>query len=188
MLCENCRQQPATVHLTTIVGGEKTEQHLCASCCQKHKQALTMAGMSTLLLNLLQGSPAPSSENPGPRCEVCGQTFGEFQKSGMLGCPKCYDSFRTQLTPLLTRIHGGARHTGRAPSRTEEQSHIRRRMDQLRREMDRAVADEDFELAARLRDELRAMTPAQDGAGQGRASCGSGSGGSGTCPEGEANA
>ncbi|MDR2657650.1 MAG: UvrB/UvrC motif-containing protein [Oscillospiraceae bacterium] len=164
MLCESCHQQPATVHLTTIVGGEKIEQHLCAACCQKHKQALTMAGMSTLLLNLLQGSSTPTSDQPDIRCETCGQTFDMFQKSGMLGCPRCYESFRAHLTPLLTRIHGNARHTGRAPSRTEEQSHIRRRMDALKREMDRAVADEDFELAAKLRDELRAMTPAQDGA------------------------
>ncbi|MDR0396371.1 MAG: UvrB/UvrC motif-containing protein [Oscillospiraceae bacterium] len=169
MLCESCHQQPATVHLTTIVGGEKTEQHLCASCCQKHKQALTMAGMSTLLLNLLQGASAQSGEQPGPRCEACGQTYGEFQKSGILGCPKCYDSFRAHLAPLLTRIHGGSKHTGRAPSRAGEESQIRRRIDALKREMNRAVADEDFELAARLRDELRAMTPAQDCAGSSRA-------------------
>ncbi|GHU74051.1 DNA methylase [Clostridia bacterium] len=163
MLCENCHQQPATVHLTTIAGGEKTEQHLCAACCQKHKQALTMAGMSTLLLNLLQGAAVHTDEHPTIRCDTCGQTYDEFQKTGMLGCPKCYESFRSQLTPLLNRIHGKAQHTGRAPSRTEEESHVRRRMESLKREMDRAVADEDFELAAQIRDELRAMTPAQEG-------------------------
>ncbi|GHU68471.1 DNA methylase [Clostridia bacterium] len=183
MLCENCHQQPATVHLTTIVGGEKTEQHLCAACCTKHKQALTMAGMSTLLFNLLQGATASSaSEQQDIRCDTCGQTFEEFQKTGMLGCPKCYESFRTQLTPLLTRIHGNTRHTGRAPSRTEEQSHLRRRMDSLKREMDRAVADEDFELAAQLRDELRAMTPAQSASPEPAPCAG------GTCSEGEDHA
>ncbi|MDR1569212.1 MAG: UvrB/UvrC motif-containing protein [Oscillospiraceae bacterium] len=163
MLCENCGQQPATVHLTTIVGGDKTEQHLCAACCQKHKQALTMAGMSTLLLSLLQGAGSTQHEHVEMRCECCGQTYDEFQKTGMLGCPKCYDAFRSQLVSLLGRIHGGkTQHTGRIPPRSEEQNHAAKRLETLRRDMDRAVADEDFELAAKLRDEIRAMQPARE--------------------------
>lgn len=162
MLCENCGKQPATVHLTTIVGGEKTEQHLCAACCQKHKQALTMAGMSTLLLSLLQGAGPGSHEHLALRCECCGQTFEDFQKTGMLGCPKCYNAFRQHLTPLLGRIHGKTQHVGRVPPRSEEQNHAAKRLEALKRDMERAVADEDFELAARLRDEIRAMQPARE--------------------------
>jgi len=162
MQCENCGQQPATVHLTTIVGGEKTEQHLCAGCCQKHKQALTMAGMSTLLLSLLKGAAGAQSEQIALRCECCGQTYGEFQKTGMLGCPKCYDAFRAHLSTLLGRIHGKTQHAGRMPPPSEEQNHVAKRVETIKRDMDRAVADEDFELAAKLRDELRAMIPARE--------------------------
>jgi uncharacterized Zn finger protein (UPF0148 family) len=142
--------------------------------------------MSTLLLNLLQGGVSQVSEAPDIRCEVCGQTMAEFQKTGMLGCPACYDAFRAHLTPLLNRLPGSARHTGRAPARTEEQSHIRRKMDSIKREMDRAVAEEDFELAAKLRDELRAMTPAQENAG-GQGPCVGVTSTSPECGEGAAN-
>jgi protein arginine kinase activator len=162
MLCEKCGVAPATIHLTTIVGGEKIEQHLCAACCQKQKQALTMAGMSTLLLSLLKGASATPDETVTLRCDSCGQTYEAFQKSGMLGCPKCYDVFKEHLMPLLSRIHGKTTHTGRVPPDTFEQTTMQRRLETLRRNMDRAVAEEDFELAASLRDEIRAMQPAKD--------------------------
>ncbi|GHV26833.1 excinuclease Uvr [Clostridia bacterium] len=160
MLCENCGQEPATVHLTTIVGGEKSEQHLCSDCCQKHKQALTMAGMSTLLLSLLQGASATQEKTSTIRCESCGQTLEVFQKSGLLGCPKCYEVFADKLAPLLERIHGRAKHIGRVPPYAKEQNLVKARLEELKRNMDMAVADEDFELAARIRDEMRAMQPA----------------------------
>ena len=162
MLCEKCGQQPATVHLTTIVGGEKTEQHLCAMCCQKQKQALTMAGMSTLLLSLLKGATNAPAETVHRRCDNCGQTYEAFQKTGMLGCPKCYDVFREQLTALLGRIHGKTAHVGRVPAKAADHVSMLRRLETLRRDMDKAVALEDFELAAKLRDEIRAMQPARE--------------------------
>ncbi|MDR2506133.1 MAG: UvrB/UvrC motif-containing protein [Oscillospiraceae bacterium] len=162
MLCEKCGVAPATIHLTTIVGGEKIEQHLCAACCQKQKQALTMAGMSTLLLSLLKGASGVPDETVTLRCHSCGQTFEVFQKTGMLGCPKCYEVFKEHLTPLLSRIHGKTSHTGRVPPDTFEQTTMARRLESLRRNMDRAIAEEDFELAAQLRDEIRAMQPAKE--------------------------
>jgi len=164
MLCEMCHQQPATVHLTTIVGGEKTEQHLCAACCQKHKQAMTMAGMSTLLLNLLSASKG-EAQDEGKACPHCGQTYAAFRKSSLLGCAKCYETFRGEVMPMLERVHGKTRHVGRVPeNKAREQDHQANRLAILRRDMERAVADEDFELAAQLRDEIRAMQPAQQAA------------------------
>jgi len=123
-----------------------------------------MAGMSTLLLSLLKGATNSPAETVHIRCENCGQTYEVFQKTGMLGCPKCYDIFREQLAPLLGRIHGKTTHTGRVPSETAEQMSMMRRLEILRRDMDKAVAHEDFELAAKLRDEIRAMQPAREGA------------------------
>lgn len=161
MLCESCHQQPATVHLTTIVGGEKTEQHLCAACCQKHKQAMAVAGMNSLLASLLQGT-AQTTTASTLRCGNCGQTYEQFRKTGTLGCAQCYEEFRTQLKPMLERIHGRVQHAGRVPKQADEVNRARLRMEELRREMERAVASEDFERAAKLRDEIRAMQPAKE--------------------------
>jgi protein arginine kinase activator len=164
MLCESCHQQPATVHLTTIIAGEKTEQHLCAECCQKHKQALTMAGMNTLLATLLQGgADAPKKKSENSLCPVCHTTYHQFSRSGLLGCAKCYSTFQEHLKPMLERVHGRVQHVGRVPRHTEEVNHMQERLDALRRDMDRAVAEEDFERAAQLRDEIRAMQPAREG-------------------------
>lgn len=160
MLCESCHEQPATVHLTTIAGGEKTEQHLCAACCQKHKQAIAVAGMNSLLAGLLQGTAQTTASTL--RCSSCGQTYEQFRKTGTLGCAQCYQDFRTQLKPMLERIHGRVQHAGRVPKQADEINRARLHMEDLRREMERAVASEDFERAAQLRDELRAMQPAKE--------------------------
>jgi len=148
--------------MTTIVGGEKTEQHLCSSCCQKHKQALTMVGMNTLLASLLQSATAPTRSEQTLLCPDCGQSFEAFSKAGTLGCAKCYSAFRPRLKPMLERIHGRVQHAGRVPRHTEEMNHLQQRLERLRRDMDRAVVDEDFERAATLRDEIRAMQPARE--------------------------
>lgn len=162
MLCESCHQQTATVHLTTIVAGEKTEQHLCAACCQKHKQALTVAGMNTLLASFFQATvqQPPAS---ALRCEHCGQSFEQFKKMGVLGCAHCYEEFRTQLKPMLQKIHGRSQHAGRLPREADDALRHRRQLETLRKEMDQAISDENFERAAELRDLLRTMLPAKEG-------------------------
>ena len=161
MLCEKCHQQQATVLMTTIIGGERSEQHLCAACCQKHKQAMTVAGMNALLASLLQGTGQTTASTL--RCTSCGQTYEQFRKTGTLGCAQCYEAFRSQLKPMLERIHGRVQHAGRVPRQADELNKARQKLEELRREMESAIASEDFERAAVLRDEIRAMQPAKEG-------------------------
>ena len=95
-------------------------------------------------------------------CPKCGETYAEFQKTGMLGCAACYQAFRRELEPVITRVQGRTQHAGRRPPVSEEEQARQTRMEELRTLMEAAVAQENFEEAARLRDELRAMTPARE--------------------------
>ena len=106
---------------------------------------------------------ADKKQSPEITCPRCGETYAEFQKSGMLGCAACYQAFRKELTPLITRVQGRTQHAGRRPPVSEEEQARQTLMEDLRARMEAAVAEENFEEAARLRDELRAMTPAREG-------------------------
>ena len=78
------------------------------------------------------------------------------------GCAECYQAFRKELAPVITRVQGRSQHAGRKPPVSEEEQARQDRMAELRSLMEAAVAEENFEEAARLRDELRAMTPARE--------------------------
>ena len=155
MLCEECGKNQAEVMMTTVINGESTTRHLCRECLKKYKAGDLQAVLAAVLSAMTSKAQAPDIT-----CPRCGETYAEFQKTGMLGCAECYQAFRKELTPLITRVQGRAQHAGRRPPVSEEEQARQNRMEELRALMEAAVAEENFEEAARLRDELRAMTPA----------------------------
>ncbi len=90
-------------------------------------------------------------------CPICQITFLEFRNSGRLGCPYDYEVFRDELMPLLENIHGETRHSGKVPKRAPRNTQQQTTLIQLRNELKRAVAAEDYESAARLRDKIKAI-------------------------------
>lgn len=156
MLCEHCNQNQATIHLTQVINGEKTEMNLCAECA-KECGAFTLGEMSSLLSGLLEGGQERAQSATALRCSRCGLSYGQFKQTGMLGCANCYKDFRKQLQPVLQRIHGRLQHEGHIPVTAGEGLQLRRRIEAKRREMQSAIDQEEFERAAKLRDELREM-------------------------------
>jgi protein arginine kinase activator len=151
MKCQQCGQ-PATVHLTDIVNKQKRETHLCEACARQHD--LLPDGPAaelnlTALVQLIVGTP--SAAGLTLNCPGCGLTYPAFRADGRLGCPDDYDAFRPALEPLLDRIHRSVRHAGKAPRAAAR----RATLEQLRGELVAAVAAEDYESAATLRDRLR---------------------------------
>ena len=158
MLCEECGKNPAQVVMTTVINGESTTRHLCRECLKKYQTGDLQAVLAAVL-----SAMNSKSQPPEITCPRCGETYAEFQKTGMLGCAECYAAFRRELTPLITRVQGRTQHAGRRPPVSEEEQARLTRMEALRAQMEAAVAEENFEEAARLRDQLRAMTPAGEG-------------------------
>jgi protein arginine kinase activator len=85
-------------------------------------------------------------------CPECGLTFMEFRVGSRLGCPADYETFSAGLLPLLKRAHGASRHVGKMPRRRH---HAASKRLSLRARLRKAVAREDYETAATLRDQLR---------------------------------
>ncbi len=157
MLCEECGERQAEVLVTTVVGGESVTRHLCRECLKKYQAGDLQAVLAAVLALMTQ-----KEKQPEITCPHCGMAFSEFEKSGMLGCAECYQAFRAQLTPLITKVQGRAQHAGRRPRLSAEEQERQQKIEALRTQMEAAVAVENFEEAARLRDEIRAMEPARE--------------------------
>lgn len=98
----------------------------------------------------------PSAENRAV-CPKCGRSYRDFKKSGRLGCGECYETFFSDIAATIKQIHGTAVHTGKIPSHCADELKRKRRYEELKRELSAAVAQEDYEKAAKLHKELKAL-------------------------------
>lgn len=164
MVCENCGSTEAVVHLTQIVNNQMSTHHLCERCAAEKglDNAPDSANLPLIdMIAQMTEDVPPDPRTVGSACSFCGLTFDDFRQTGRLGCPHCYETFSAHLPRLLRRIHGGAKHVGKVylpPDPTA--SEMEKRLDGLRRKLERAVQSEDFERAAELRDQIRALEPA----------------------------
>lgn len=168
MLCQNCQKRQASVHLTKIVNGEKTELYLCEQCARE-KGEFEFATDPFSIHNLLAGVFS-SDLHPGrsfvqaevDQCDHCQMSFREFGKIGRFGCSQCYDRFDTRLTEMMRRIHGSSQHTGKVPERQGKSILFKKRILDLRTELQTAIAKEEFERAAELRDKIYELEKRED--------------------------
>ncbi|MGH7180304.1 MAG: UvrB/UvrC motif-containing protein [Tepidisphaeraceae bacterium] len=159
MNCDNCNKT-ATIHLTEIKNGKKIEKHLCEQCAAQNEgfPVKSHTPINELLTNFVLAHSGLQKES-GSACEHCGMTWTEFRQGGLLGCEHDYHLFERELTPLLQRAHdNGTHHLGKVPTRRGGSGvPVRKQLDtaRLRKELARAVEAEDYERAAKLRDQIR---------------------------------
>ncbi|MCM8824059.1 MAG: UvrB/UvrC motif-containing protein [Candidatus Omnitrophica bacterium] len=156
MLCDICHKKIATVHLTEIVEGKVMELHICQDCAKNKAEELKQQlNISDFLGGLtLEGE---DNKSMSIKCSFCGTTFYDFKKKGRLGCAKCYTHFKSQLLPLIKKIHGSNEHKGKLPKKVEEKVIVDRNLKILKERLERAVKLEAYEDAAKLRDEIREL-------------------------------
>ncbi len=161
MQCDQCGDREAVIHLTQIVNNEMSTFHLCEECAAEKglEPGASMGNfpLTDFLAQMGKGGASESGAAPGS-CAFCGLTLDEFRKTGRLGCSHCYVTFESHLRGLLRRLHGGTQHVGKVylpgdPTLADRQE----RLAGLRRKLDKAVQSEDFERAAQLRDQIRAL-------------------------------
>ncbi len=160
MLCDRCGKNPAVVHRITTINGRKKELHLCKECAMKEKEMIMgdPFSINALLSSLLDmGGEAPVTIEGLERvkCDQCGMGFNEFKKTGKLGCDICYASFNERLLPLLKRVQGNTRHSGKIPKRMGGSLRVKKEIEGLQKELERAVNAEEYERAVELRDRIK---------------------------------
>ena len=163
MQCENCKNKPATIHLTEIVSGHREEKHLCQSCAEEEGITIkTQVSLNELLNSLLaaQGDEAEvnSNEYGQLKCPHCGITLEQFRRQAVLGCPNDYKVFREVLAPVIAKAHdGNTAHRGKVPTDASEVIKNRSKLLELERQLNEAVAKEDYEVAAKFRDKIKQL-------------------------------
>ena len=162
MLCQNCGKNEATTHVKRIINGEAAEAHLCPACAHASGYDSVFSGFGLNLSDIFGGFfgdiPVSKLSNRVIRCEKCGCSFDDIAKSGMIGCADCYSTFFDKLQPTLQRIHGNTQHAGRVPGGVHSGTSIRMNIDRLKQQLQKAVAAEEYEQAAKLRDAIRSLT------------------------------
>jgi len=171
MKCDLCNKD-ASVFLTQIINGQMTTVNLCETC-SKEKGVTDTTGFG--LAEAFIGPTTARAKDLA--CPACGFTQSQLKKIGRMGCPECYITFRDGLDNLLSAMHKGTTHVGKvpihlsaAPMRSatavstpqaqnlpprKNNDEIRKTVTHLRNQLQKAVADERFEDAARLKNEIR---------------------------------
>ena len=160
MKCQNCEEREALVHLTKIHNGEKKEVHLCESCAQKVNafsihQSFDFHKFFSGILDTDNPFSSKPKHTQELTCTLCGMKYSTFKKIGKVGCDHCYGAFEEYVRPLIRRIHGSEKHTGKIPHHTAKHIRIKREIEELRNKLQNAIENEEYELAAKLRDDLK---------------------------------
>jgi len=169
--CMICKKRVAVVKLVRVAKNRKKEYWLCRECAERYTisppsiSAETQHGLAQLFMSIL-GIPTPAHHSEQEEktqvdltCPNCGRTFRAYREKLLLGCSECYKAFEELLIVDLRKYHGDTYHRGRkhqvqtVPEYVVEETFS---IEELERKLAQAVANEDFELAAKLRDEIRA--------------------------------
>ena len=171
MLCQKCNAREANTHITQVINGVKTEMYLCRECANENQDFWGFPGKSfdKEFENLFNGfwnspqltkSKAQTLSTP-KICDICGATTSEFLRSGKPGCSNCYNIFSDFLLRPLKQIHGSSQHNGKIPSRTGKDLKKADEIEKLQAQLNKAVAEQNFEDAALLRDKIRDLREQQ---------------------------
>ena len=173
MICQNCQKEEATVHFTEIIDSKVNELNLCKKCAEKKGISLTVSNAFSEFISGMTGGQA-QTEDDGRCCPRCGLSFKELRQGGRLGCGECYTAFEDSLSALIKNIQKGPKHTGKSPPGFKEEVSIKTapappvmesnekvaidkeaRIKELRGKIKAAIAIEEYEQAAHLRDWIK---------------------------------
>ncbi|WP_062196979.1 UvrB/UvrC motif-containing protein [Massilibacterium senegalense] len=166
MLCQQCQQREATLHFTKIVNGQVEEVHVCEQCARekgKHIPGSNSFSIHDLLSGLLSfEQPFQQKQSVSyvqeEHCPTCNMTFEQVVKRGRFGCTDCYHTFKNRIDPILKRVHGGnTEHRGKVPKRAGVDLHMKKQIEELKRQLQQCVEKEAFEEAATIRDQIKRL-------------------------------
>ncbi|MBR6726414.1 MAG: UvrB/UvrC motif-containing protein [Clostridia bacterium] len=168
MLCERCKKNNATFFYNETVNGKTTSLSLCHECAKEleaegklHSHGFDGAAHFGEIDDLFSGFFAPAKKAHTPanekRCTLCASTFADIVKNGKVGCAECYRCFSDELSRTVRSIHGNVKHIPRATPEQKEKDERLTKIDALGAELSAAIAAEEFERAAQLRDEIKKL-------------------------------
>lgn len=160
MLCEDCNKNEATIHMSQIVNKQQVTLNLCQECATRRGFENPLKNVPFPLGDFLSSMVSQSLEDVSKElenavCPNCKLSYETFTKTGRLSCGECYNTFRQPLSDLLRKIHGSNLHRGKRHNGGSDSMEPLKEEARLRTELKRAIANEEYERAAQLRDMIR---------------------------------
>lgn len=172
MLCDVCKKNNATIHVTQIINGVKKEYNMCELCAKDknyfgngndvNKKDIPLENVLSGLIDFINGNSYKVQKN-SITCSNCGLTYDEFKERGLLGCSKCYEEFNSYLNPIIKRIQANTEHVGKIPKMKWQGLIKKKKIDKLKESLNNSIAMEEYEKAAKIRDEIRELKKVVDG-------------------------
>ena len=173
MLCDICKKNEATIHITKIINGTKQEINLCEKCAMEKGILNTVPQIDFVspfsFQNILSGimDYMVNANNEQYKsfdisCKNCGTSYNEFKKTGLLGCSECYKNFKNILDPIIKRVQVNLDHKGKIPQRAGKDMIQKKKLLKLKSYLKKAVSLEQYEKAATIRDMIKDMEKQPD--------------------------
>ena len=174
MMCQNCGKNEVTFRYTQVINGVKKELNLCDNCARELGLKDMSFSMPISFSNFFSdffndnANMFPSlMGTQALQCKTCGTTFDDFINSGEFGCSSCYELFEDRIEPILKNLQGANRHVGRGYREITAKSgnkakkatpkKAESKQEKLQKDLQKAIKDERYEDAAKLRDELKKL-------------------------------
>lgn len=181
MLCEKCKKRTATVFYNENINGKTKSYSLCGDCASKLREKGDLQDITSIsetfvdpfstwndhLFGGFFGIPTLKGFSIEKKCPVCDCHYSEIAKTGKVGCPTCYEVFSDELSAMIASIHGTTAHTGNVPAKHRAIQKRANRLDALNKELKKAIQEENYETAAKLRDEIRSLQKEANEEGEG---------------------
>jgi len=166
MLCTNCNSKEASFHYKQIIGGKKSEQHLCASCAKSLgyiNSGESLFDIGSILNDFISIPNPKTTSKEVRRCPVCSTSYDEFRSTGLLGCDKCFESFSNIIESSLSQIQPSTTHKGSLRSEDGEKIRKENYLSELKDNLKKAIIDERYEDAAVIRDKIKKLEEEANG-------------------------
>jgi protein arginine kinase activator len=152
-MCEECNKRKSELEFVEIKEGKRIVRHLCGKCAEKLAIALPAK-------HKVEKAAAGNQESKALEelvCPTCGLSYAEFLRTAKLGCQDCFEAFGDRLNALLRNLHDSARYSGKPYEQDDSRTGMIKQKRELKEALNRAIQEENFEEAARLRDEIKAL-------------------------------
>lgn len=159
MKCDICRERTAVIFVQQVSRGSSIELHLCEQCARERGYKIQDNRIDISLGGLFSGvlSNSDRGREGAQTCPGCGTTLDELRKKRRVGCALCYQEFRGEITALMRSEGFTPGFDGPLPERLEAFKTLSPNPENLKKELQRAIESEDYELAAYYRDRIRAL-------------------------------
>ena len=183
MKCQICNNNNATIHYKASINGKSQEMFLCSECAEKNgisskknffepvdvfdgffsnEAEDIFGGMFAGMINSNNQKQALETKS----CPFCNMKLSEFLQRGRLGCSVCYKTFENALKPTLKRIHANVEHCGKVPESQLKKQSVAKKIEILKNKLNEAIQNQEFEMAAKYRDEIKELEGTKHNEGQ----------------------